>query len=51
MSSEIFKIVFSKIQKKEPDVENQITLNFFFELEINQSNVWQKKQVVNKEPN
>ena len=49
MSSEIFKIVFSKIQKKELDVENQITVKFF-ELEMNQSNAC-SKQVVNKDQN
>ena len=41
--SEIFKNAFSKIQRKKPDVENQITLKFL-ELEMNQSNAWQKNQ-------
>ena len=41
--NEIFKNVFSKIQRKELDIENQITLKFF-ELEMNQSNAWQKNK-------
>ena len=50
MFSEIFNYVFSKIQKKEPVVENQITLKCF-ELEMKSIQCLAEKQVVNKDQN